>query len=249
MRVIAYVIHTRPFQENKVLLDLFSFEFGLLRGVYRLSKKGGRVMPSPFVRYEVELKGQSELKTILAIESFQSPIRLDGVQLYAGLYVHELLSRLVTSSVPVPDLFILYEWLLQSVHLGAPIAPLLRRFEVGLFQELGMAINMSYTGSGEELQTSQLYSFDFKFGLRPFLGNKPKQLPVMFIDGLLAKKYMSGEWADKDVLVMSKELHRNWLDYLLSGKAVEARRLLPNQVYGGERLYGIPKFSIKEVIE
>ncbi len=244
MRVTAYVVHNRPFQENKILLDLFSLELGLLRAVYRLPKKGGRIVPSPFVRYEVELKGRTELKSISAIESCQPPMRFDGLQLYTGLYVHELLSRLVTIAVPVPDLFVLYEWLLKSIQLGAPIAPLLRRFESGLFQELGMSINMAYTGNGDAVLPSQLYLFDFKLGLRPFLGGRPKQRPMMFVDGALAAKYMEGEWSNKDVLMMSKELHRNWLDYLLSGKAIEARRLLPKQSYKGDRLYGVPKFSI-----
>ncbi|WP_191602521.1 DNA repair protein RecO [Marinomonas algicola] len=247
MRVTAYVIHTRPFQESKVMLDLFSLELGLLRGVYRLPKKGTRVIPSPFVRYDIELKGRTDLKTIALIEPLHKPVRIEGIHLYASLYVHELLSRLITSSIPVADLFVLYEWLLQSIENMAPIAPLLRRFEVGLFQELGMPIDMAYTGSGEALVPTQLYRFDFKFGLRPFLGDKPKQLPVMFVEGEVAIQYMSGAWSNKDVLLMSKELHRKWLDYLLSGKKLEARRLLPNKPYRGDRLFGVPKFTINKV--
>lgn len=246
MRVTAYVIHTRPFQEGKVMLDLFSFEMGLLRGVYRLPKKGIRVLPSPFVRYDVELKGRSELKTISLIEPLHKPIRIEGIHLYASLYIHELLSRLITSAIPIADLFTLYEWLLQSVEKSVPVAPLLRRFEVGLFQELGMPIDMAYTGSGEDVLASQMYRFDFKLGLRPFLGDKPKQLPVMFVEGRVAIGYMAGEWSNKDVLLMSKELHRKWLDYLLSGKKIEARKLLPNAPYNGDRLYGVPRFSVKK---
>ncbi|MCB5161620.1 DNA repair protein RecO [Marinomonas algarum] len=242
MRVSAYVIHTRPFQDNKILLDLLTQEQGLIRGVWRLPKKEARVIPGPFLCYEVECAGRGELKTIKSLESLSAASSLEGLPLYAALYVHELLEKLLPINLPLPDMFVLYQWLINSLHSGAPIAPVLRRFEVGLFSELGMGINMVSTGRGESIQPRQLYQFHYKFGLRPYYGEIPKQLPMLFVEGQIAMNYHAGRWTDKQVLSLAKELHRHWLDSLLNGKPITARRLLPQQPFQGERHLGVPIF-------
>jgi DNA repair protein RecO (recombination protein O) len=242
MRVSAYVIHTRPFQDSKILLDMLTLEQGLIRGVWRLPKKEARVIPGPFLCYEMEFAGRSDLKTVKSLESIKSSSSLEGLPLYAALYVHELLEKLLPINLPLPDVFELYKWLIESLHSGAPIAPLLRRFEVGLFSELGVGINMISTGRGEVLEASQLYQFHYKFGLRPYYGEIPKQMPMLFVEGQVALNYHAGKWMDKQVLSLAKELHRNWLDSLLNGKPIVSRRLLPKQPFQGERHLGVPIF-------
>lgn len=242
MRASAYVIHTRPFQDSKILLDVLTLEQGLLRGVWRLPKKEARVIPGPFLCYEMEYIGRSDLKTVKSLESLTSALTLEGLPLYAAFYAHELLEKLLPLNLPLPDVFTLYKWLIESLHTGAAIAPLLRRFEVGLFSELGVAINMVSTGRGELVQADQLYQFHYKFGLRPYYGETPKQMPMLFVEGRVALDYHSGKWMDKQVLSLAKELHRNWLDSLLSGKPIESRRLLPKQPFQGERHLGVPIF-------
>jgi len=240
--VSAYVIHTRPFQDNKILLDLLTFEHGLVRAVWRVPKKGGRVMPASFLSYQVLLKGRTDLKTLHVLESTQSAAILTGSKLYAGMYVHELLLKLLPMNLPISSFFDLYQWLIQNLQTEAPVAPLLRRFEHALFEEVGNSINLSMTATGSSLELNSLYRFDVRFGLRPYLGDKPKQLPLLFIDGHLAMNYSEGLWHKTAVLKLAKELHRHWLDYLLEGKEIEARRLLPTYIYEGERMLSVPVF-------
>ncbi len=242
MRAAAYVIHTRPFQDSKILLDVLTLEQGLMRGVWRLPKKEARVIPGPFLCYEIEYSGRSDLKTIKSIESVKAALSLEGLPLYAALYAHELLEKLLPLNLPLPDVFSLYQWLIDSLHSGLPIAPLLRRFEVGLFSELGVAINMVSTGRGEVIEANQMYQFHYKFGLRPYHGEIPKQPPMLFVEGQVALNYHAGKWTDKQVLSLAKELHRHWLDSILNGKAIESRRLLPQQPFQGERHLGVPMF-------
>jgi len=242
MRVSAYVIHTRPFQDSKILLDMLTLEQGLIRGVWRLPKKEARVIPGPFLCYEMEFVGRSDLKTVKSLESVKSASSLEGLPLYAAFYVHELLEKLLPANLPLPDVYALYKWLIESLYSGAPIAPLLRRFEVGLFSELGVGINMVSTGRGELIEARQLYQFHYKFGLRPYYGETPKQMPMLFVEGQVALDYHSGKWMDKQVLSLAKELHRNWLDSLLNGKPIVSRRLLAKQSFQGERHLGVPIF-------
>ncbi len=242
MRAAAYVIHTRPFQDGKILLDVLTLEQGLIRGVWRLPKKEARVIPGSFLCYEMEYVGRSDLKTVKSLESIKAAFSLEGLPLYAALYSHELLEKLLPLNLPLPDIFSLYQWLIESLHSGVSIAPLLRRFEVGLFSELGVAINMISTGRGEMIEARQLYQFHYKFGLRPCYGEIPKQTPMLFVEGQVALDYHAGKWTDKQVLSLAKELHRNWLDGILNGKPIDSRRLLPQQPFQGERHLGVPIF-------
>ncbi|AEF55687.1 DNA repair protein RecO [Marinomonas posidonica] len=242
MRANGYVIHTRPFQDNKVLVDLLTQEQGLMRGVWRLPKKEARVLPGPFLCYEMDYVGRSDLKTIKSLESLSAPSPLDGLNLYAALYVHELLEKLLPTNLPLPDMYALYQWLIESLYAGAPVAPLLRRFEVGLFADLGSSISMGVTGRGEPLKATQMYQFHGQFGLRPYHGEILKQTPIVFVEGQVAMQYHAGVWRDKQVLSLAKVLHRHWLDGLLNGKPVVSRELLPTTSFRGELHLGVPVF-------
>jgi len=240
--ISAYVIHTRPFQDNKILLDLLTLELGLVRAVFRLPKKEARVIPGPFLRYQVQLKGRTDLKTVYVLESSEAASNLEGVRLFAGMYVHEILIKLLPSNLPISVFFELYQWLIHSLHTSAPVAPLLRRFEYALFDEIGSSINLAMTATGNVLDADAMYRFDVRFGLRPYYGDKPKQLPDLFITGQMALDYTDGLWGRADVVRLAKTLHRCWLEHLLEGKEVVARRLLPDYEYLGERHYTVPVF-------
>lgn len=240
--ISAYVIHTRPFQDHKVLLDLLTAEHGLVRAVWRLPKKDARVIPSSFLPYQVILKGRTDLKTLHLMESTERAANLTGLKLFSAMYSHELLLKLLPMNLPLASFFELYHWLIQSLQSDAPVAPLLRRFEHVLFDEIGNGINLDSTATGKALVQDQLYQFDARFGLRPYLGDAPKQLPLLFLDGKVATDYSQGNWQQGQVLKLAKELHRRWLDYLLNGKEIESRRLLPAYQYDGERHLGVPIF-------
>lgn len=244
MRTEGYVIHTRPFQDDKVLLDILTKEAGLIRSVWRKKAKETRVSPGSFLLMEFELSGRSELKTIRSAEALESPVLLTGNALYSAFYVHELIERLMPVGLPLEPLFILYQWLITHLQGEVPIAPLLRRFEFGLFEELGIQVNMKATSRGEALQSRQLYQLHHRFGLRPYYGDQPKVKPIVFLDGAAALAYAQGQWNNKFVLALAKELHRAWLDHALGARTLKSRSLLPSKPFEGERLWQVPLFKL-----
>ncbi|WCN08447.1 DNA repair protein RecO [Marinomonas mediterranea] len=238
----GYVIHTRTFQENKVLIDILTAEAGLLRTVLRVSKKEAQVLPGPFLRYELEVSGRGELKTLKSIEGVGAAFRFEGLYLYSAMYIHEILEKVVPLNLPLENLFALYEWLINGFNDQLPIAPVLRRFEAGLFDEVGMSINMGSTATGQLLSPQQVYQFIPRFGLKPYHGEQLKRVPSLFVRGDLAAAYASGDWANRKVLDMAKVLHREWLVYLLNGRDLQARKLLPSHEYSGEKIGSVPLF-------
>jgi DNA repair protein RecO (recombination protein O) len=66
----------------------------------------------------LSFSGRGELKTLTAREAAGTAVSLRGDRLYSGLYVNELLVRLLHRYDPHPQLFVAYGDTLQSLAIG-----------------------------------------------------------------------------------------------------------------------------------
>jgi DNA repair protein RecO (recombination protein O) len=157
----GYVIHTRPYRETSHLVELFTRDFGrvgaVARGMRKLEgKRGGAVQP--FRPLLTSWYGKGELKTLTGAEPGGAGW-LTGEGLLAGLYVNELLMRLLHRFDPHPHLFDAYTTAVTSlVHLDA-LESTLRRFERTLLTEIGYGISF-VSVDGERLQCGWAYRYD-----------------------------------------------------------------------------------------
>src|SRR5476649_1411082 len=101
MRIIlqpAFILHHRPYRETSVLLELFTLEYGritaLARGV-RQTRSRLKPLLQLFVPLLISWQGKGELVTLTAAESNGYPNRLLGTGLLNGLYLNELLVRIL----------------------------------------------------------------------------------------------------------------------------------------------------------
>lgn len=137
----AFVIHTRPYRETSLLVDLFVAEIGKLSVVARGARRPGSSMRQalqPFNQLSIRFKGRDELKTLLAAETTEHLPALQGRALLCGLYANELLQRLVQPLEPMPRLFLFYRYLLNELIAGADLEGALRTFEHQLLMQLGV---------------------------------------------------------------------------------------------------------------
>ncbi|PCH53266.1 MAG: DNA repair protein RecO [Cellvibrionales bacterium] len=146
---LVYVLHTRKYRETSQLVDLLSRQSGRLRVVARGSqpgsktKKGSTLTPlHAFQPFFANWRGKSDLKTLTSYESAGSVQRPEGDALYVGLYVNELLSRLLPEYIPLQDLFDQYAKLVTLLGHGVDPEPELRMFELNLLNELGYGVNL-----------------------------------------------------------------------------------------------------------
>lgn len=147
----AYVLHRRPYRESSLLVDLFAEEHGRLRVVARGSRSGrsgsGPQALHPFVPLEAAWTGSGALKTLTQAEATApGASRLAGRALYLGLYVNELLVRLLPEYDPHPALFVRYRQLLRDLAGADDTEPLLRRFELALLADLGYGLALDCDG-------------------------------------------------------------------------------------------------------
>lgn len=117
----AFVLHSRPWSETSLMLDVFTEESGRVR----LVAKGARSKRStlkgalqPFTPLLLRFGGRGEVKTLRSAEAVSLALPLSGITLYSGLYINELLSRVLEYETRFSELFFDYLHCIQSLGRG-----------------------------------------------------------------------------------------------------------------------------------
>lgn len=221
----AFVLHSRPWSETSLLLDLFSEESGRVR----VLAKGARSRRSnlkgtlqPFTPLLVRWGGRGDVKTLRSAEAVSLALPLSGITLYSGLYVNELVSRVLEDETRFSELFFDYLHCIQALAgtNGSP-EPALRRFELALLGHLGYGVDFLHcAGSGEEVSDTMTYRYREEKGFiaslvvdnRTFTGHELKALA-------------NREFPDVVSLRAAKRFTRMALKPYLGGKPLKSREL------------------------
>jgi DNA repair protein RecO (recombination protein O) len=167
----AYVLHSRPYRDTSLLLEVFTAEQGrfsvVARGARRKTRGGsGSALLQPFIPLLLGFSGRGDLKNLNAIEAAAAALQLRGERLFSGLYLNELLVRLLHRFDPHPQLFAAYGAALGALESGGELDVSLREFEFTLLEELGYGFSLDLDGlSGELVQAGQWYHYHPDWGL------------------------------------------------------------------------------------
>jgi len=167
----SYVLHSRPYRDSSMLLEVFTAEQGRIslvaRGARRKSRGGSSgALLQPFTPLLLSFSGRTDLKNLNATESAGQPLWLKGERLFSGLYLNELLVRLLHRHDPHPQLFAKYSGTLQELAGSEEMDASLRRFEFFLLSELGYGFSLALDGdSGEVVQAQCWYNYHPDWGL------------------------------------------------------------------------------------
>lgn len=158
----AFILYVKPYQETSALVEVFCREQGRVGMVFK-RVRGGKsskgALLQPFQPLWISFGGQHELRNGRQIEARGPSVWLTGTALLSGLYLNEILVRLLHRDDPHAALFDSYENTLQDL-LTTPLEPCLRQFERRLLAELGYEIDFADDVAGEPLLPEQLYSFN-----------------------------------------------------------------------------------------
>jgi len=164
----AYILHSRSFRETSLIVEAFTREHGrvavVARGV-KSPKSRWRNALQPFRPLLLSWNQKSDLGTLTAADQVASPPALQGQALYCGLYLNELLMRLLHRGDPHAEVFERYRHLLSELASEAPPQPLLRVFEKHLLEAIGyaMLLDREYEG-GAEIQPDHWYDYQPQCG-------------------------------------------------------------------------------------
>ena len=215
----AYVLHSRAYRESSALVDLLTPQ-GRLRAVLRGARGKAGTLARPFIPIEVELRGRGELKNIGRLEAAGIPNLLMGEALYSGLYLNELLIRLLPAQDPYPAIFEHYALTVLALTQGRALEPLLRAFEWRLLDELGYGFALDHDCHGQPVTAGSLYRLQVDSGLEPV----EQFQPGVFQGGdLLAMA--KADWTAPGALSAAKRLMRQALAPHLGGRPLVSREL------------------------
>ncbi|WP_137889291.1 DNA repair protein RecO [Pseudomonas sp. 2FE] len=215
----AFVLHSRAYRESSALVDFLTPQ-GRLRAVLRGARGKAGTLARPFVPVEVEFRGRGELKNVGRLESAGVPHWLHGDALFSGLYLNELLIRLLPAQDPQPILFEHYGATLAALAAGRPLEPLLRAFEWRLLDELGYGFALAEDLRGQPIAPDGLYRLQPDAGLEPVA-----QLQPGLFHGAELLAMADADWSAPGALAAAKRLMRQALAPHLGGRPLVSREL------------------------
>ena len=102
----AYVLHRRPWRETSLMVDLFALNHGRMTVIARganSAKSPLKAQLQPFQPLVVDWAGRGDLKTLTQVDVRTGPTITRTVSLYSGLYLNELLQRVLPAADPHPN--------------------------------------------------------------------------------------------------------------------------------------------------
>lgn len=218
----AFVLHSRPYRESSALVDFFTPE-GRLRAVLRGARGKAGTLARPFVPLEVEFRGRGELKTVARLEGVGLAYWLDGNALFSGMYLNELLIRLLPAEDAHPALFDHYVATLPALAAKRPLEPILRAFEWRLLTELGYGFALDRDTAGQPVVATTLYRLLPDTGLEPV-----GQFQPGLFNGAELLAMAQADWEVPGALAAAKRLMRQALAPHLGGRPLVSRELFMN---------------------
>ncbi|TRX75878.1 DNA repair protein RecO [Pseudomonas mangiferae] len=219
----AFVLHSRAYRETSALVDFLTPQ-GRLRAVLRGARGRAGTLARPFVSLELELRGRGELKNVARLESAGIPWMLGGEALFGGLYLNELLVRLLPAEDPQPALFEHYAATVPALAANRPLEPLLRAFEWRLLDELGYGFALDRDSQGRPIDADGLYRLQPDAGLEPVAHLQPG-----IFQGRELLAMAEADWQAPGALAAAKRLMRQALAPHLGGRPLASRELFLNR--------------------
>ena len=176
----------------------------------------------PFTEHQFSWKGQGDLKNLTAADPIDRPLLLGGELLFSGLYVNELLYRLLHQQDPHQDFYSYYRQFVNILAEGNLHESHLRQFEMLLMEELGYGLVLDFDSeSGEPISKEGDYVYHPEQGLVSVQQSQNR----MAYKGEDLLAIVRGNFSEKRVLRTAKHLMRGVIDFYLNGKPLNSREL------------------------
>lgn len=224
----AFVLHSYPFRETSLIVEVFSRDFGrmalLARGARR-PRSAIRGLLMAFQPLELGWAGKGEVLTLMKAEWQGGQPLLAGEALFCGYYLNELLMHLLPREDAHERLFACYAQMLARLAAdpsGKVREADLRSFEKALLQELGYGLTLNLDSAGKPIRPEAFYTYRMEQG------------PVLLEHGDAASQVVIGktlldleaeDFSDPRSRYESKALMRTLMAYYLAGKELETRKI------------------------
>lgn len=222
----AFILHTRAYRDSSLLVSLLTLQHGhltvLAKGVK--TRPQMRALLSPFISLLISWSGKGELPILGKVEPAGTSYDLTGTALLSGIYVNELLMKLLPQHDPHPDIYSFYQQTLQQLqHDSQHLA--LRIFEKRLLVALGYGLQFDREANGNKVIPDSWYYF--KAGV----GFLKTEAHIGKFDLFIGKSLLAlhQEHFDAESIKDAKRLLQSALQHLLGNKLINTKTFFTHQ--------------------
>jgi DNA repair protein RecO (recombination protein O) len=220
----AFVLHTYPYRETSLIVEVFSRDFGrvalLARGARR-PRSALRGLLLAFQPLELAWAGKGEVQTLMKAEWQGGQPLLTGKALFCAYYLNELLMRLLPREDAHERLFSVYAETLRR-FADMPRESDLRRFERAFLQELGYGLTLEKDAKGVPIELAGHYAYEIEHG--PVRLDRPGS-SALSVSGKTLIDLACEDFSDPRSLLEAKQLMRALITYYTDGKSLQTRKI------------------------
>ncbi|ASL45086.1 DNA repair protein RecO [Burkholderia sp. AD24] len=223
----AFVLHSYPYSETSLIIDVLSRDHGRLALVAKGAKRPHSALRGVLQTFQplaLSWSGKSEVRTLTGAEWVGGMLPLCGGALLCGFYVNELLVKFCAREDPHPQLFHHYVVTMTRLAHDEPPVQVLRSFERVLLRETGYAMALNRTVARKAVVAEGRYVFDPERGVREASDDLPAQWPVVSGQTLLDME--QDDYHRAQTVAQSKTLMRFLLNTYLGGTPLATRQIL-----------------------
>lgn len=233
---LCYVLHSKPFKDTSAIVELLTRDYGRVSVIYkgvRSSKNSAksRVL-QPFQPLLASWYGKRELKSGKHVEQAGASCLLVGKKLYSGIYLNEILMRVLYRDAPAEGIFEHYQQCLEALQSAENIEIPLRQFESRLLDAIGYQLPCEFdSSSGAPIVPEVYYRYDVMNGFVYESSTLPEsggRLKDVFKGELLlaiSQDRLSRDNLDPQLLKDAKRLMRLALAPHLGNRPLESKKL------------------------
>lgn len=227
----AFVIATYAWSESSLIAELFTEHYGRVPVVVKGAKRAYskfRGLINAFVPLLVNFSGAGDVKNLTDAKWLGSLSPIDPANLMSAFYVNELVLRLTVREDPAPGLFSLYTEVLSELshQKGQALQLALRRFEVGLLENLGWG----QTAKGEITRIEEtawcVRDGELMPSARAIADTLTTQPAEMAVSCRCARAIIENRIEDPDLLPELRRVLRSIIGYYVGDRGLNTRKTL-----------------------
>lgn len=222
----GFVLHSYPYRETSLIVEVFSRDHGRLGLVAKGARRPMSQLRGVLMAFQpllIDWSGGGEMKTLVRAEWQGGQPLLGGQALLCAYYLNELLMRLLPREDPHPTLYRAYGDALRALAAGEGQEVILRRFELALLQELGYGLQLDADADGVPVRPEVRYAYIIERGAVPLDEYGIDDASV--VAGRVLLDMARGDFREPETLAGAKALMRRLIQHYLGGQVLQSRRV------------------------
>ncbi len=229
----AFVLHSYPYKETSLIVDVFTADNGRMAMVAKGAKRPASNLRGALLSLqpiEVIYTGRGEVKTMTQATWLPGQPWVTGKALMCGMYMNELLIKLLPREDPHPELFESYAASLLTLANSDEHSAILREFETSLLAELGYALQLD-----TDIRTDKPINADTLYRYDPMSGAS-EQGSGMLVSGNVLIALSKGRFETSAIAAEARDFVRRIIEFHLERRNLKSAEVLHDLHALSERL-------------